>query len=170
MMTLATNNAKSVMPQGAMRTTPPLDAVDQVEVVDLRQVSSDRVQDYLEAAATVGAPRVRVRGSDAQGIAALWSELPPGEQDRCHVPPFGLRFFSGDHLLLEASLCWQCNNIFGVADGNRFSFAFNASASPSRELLARARAAVLAAGLRWAPDLAHTARPREGRGYWSRGG
>ena len=69
----------------------------------------------------------------------IWNKLPPGEEGRCHVPPFGLRFFSRGQLLLEASLCWECNNIFGNIGPNTFWFEFDASATSSKTLLARAQ-------------------------------
>jgi hypothetical protein len=100
------------------------------------------VRDYLKAADTAGAPRTRLVGRDAEEIARLWNELPPGEQARCHVPPFGLRLFSRGVLLLEASLCWDCNNIFGVAGESAFGFEFDASAPSSTALLARLREAL----------------------------
>jgi len=125
-----------------MKTTPPVDAVDEVEVVVLDALRPDSVTGYLEAAAKADAPRAKVLGQAAQHIATLWNELRPGEQDRCHIPPFGLRFFSGGRLLLEASLCWECNNIFGKVGTRDFSFEFDASAPSSKALLARAREAV----------------------------
>ena len=124
-------------PSESMKTTPRVEAADEVEVVDLRGLRPDRVSQYLEVAAAVNSPRVKLLGHDAEEIAALWNELPPGQQDRCHVPPFGLRFFSGAQLILEASVCWDCSNIFGVADGSIFSFEFDASAPASKALLTR---------------------------------
>jgi len=61
---------------------------------------------------------------------------------RCHVPPFGLRFFSGDRLLCEASICWRCNNIFGQAGGAEVFFKFDGSLAVSRELLKACESAV----------------------------
>jgi hypothetical protein len=54
---------------------------------------------------------------------------------RCHIPPFGLRFFTNNQLVCQASVCWECNNIYGHANSNRFSYAFDANASISQELL-----------------------------------
>ena len=133
-----------------MKTIPRVKAVTEVEVVVLTGSKSDRVSDFMETAAKSDAPRVKLLGRDAGLIANLWNALPPGHQDRCHIPPFGLRFFSAGTLLLEASLCWECNNIFGIADGARFSFEFDASAAASVELLARAQEAARdAKGSNW---------------------
>jgi len=71
-----------------------------------------------------------------QQIAQLWRVLPPGKQARCHVPPFALRFFADGEILMEASLCWHCNNIC-LREGETFSgYEFDGRAEVSRELLA----------------------------------
>ena len=54
---------------------------------------------------------------------------------RCHVPPFGLRFFSAGTLICEATICWRCNNIFGQAGADDVFFEFDGSQPISRELL-----------------------------------
>ena len=28
----------------------------------------------------------------------------------CHEPAYGLRFFSGEELVLETTFCWKCSN------------------------------------------------------------
>src|SRR5688500_3947979 len=115
----------------APSSLPPVDAV---EVVDLRGIDADRVDRYMEAAAS--APMVRVVGIEAERIATLWRALPAGEQSRCHIPPFGLRLYANGALLAQASICWQCNNIFGNAGTEELFFAFDALQPKSRELLA----------------------------------
>ena len=116
---------------------PPIDAVD---VVELTTVDAKRVDAYMNAA--TGAPSVRVSGVEAERIAAIWRQLPAGEQSRCHGPPFGLRFYSDGRLILQVSICWKCNNIFGDAGENRVSFEFDGSHEKSRELLAACERAV----------------------------
>jgi hypothetical protein len=98
-----------------MVTSTPalLPTIDEVDVVDISAL-------YLGpgefVSKSVGAPSVRVVGVDAQQIAEMWRTLPPGEQARCHMPALGLRFFSaGGRAVQEASICFQCNNIFGRA-------------------------------------------------------
>jgi hypothetical protein len=81
------------------------------------------------------APAVSVTGHDAQRIAALWRALPPGEQYRCHAPPFGLRFLRTGRLIDEASVCWQCNNLWGRRPGGRWYYPFDAKHPASQELL-----------------------------------
>jgi hypothetical protein len=68
-------------------------------------------------------------------IADLWRRLESGEQARCHVPPYCLRFFQNNVQLLEASICWQCKNIWlNLADKKEY-YKFNADAIPAQQLL-----------------------------------
>ena len=51
------------------------------------------------------------------------------------MPPFALRFFAEGNVILEASLCWGCNNIW-LLEGETFSvYEFDARAEASQELL-----------------------------------
>lgn len=85
---------------------------------------------------------VTLRGPEAERVAALWRALPVGEQARCHVPSYGLRFFAAGRLVCQASICWQCNNIWADADGRRFRYEFDATHPRSRELLAACEQAI----------------------------
>jgi hypothetical protein len=117
-----------------------LPAVDAVEVVNLRGVDPNRVDEFMAAAKD--AKYVRLVGDKAQRIAAAWRNLPEGEQARCHIPPFGLRFYAGRELILEASICWQCNNIAGKAGAEGVFFEFDGEHAQSRELLAMLKQAM----------------------------
>jgi hypothetical protein len=86
-------------------------SITSVEVVSLKGIDFDEVEDYMADGSDV--PSVMLYGEDAQRIADLWRSLPAGQQSRCHDPPFGLRFFSGKQVICEASICWECNNILG---------------------------------------------------------
>lgn len=64
---------------------------------------------------------------EREGIVRLWRTLPEAEQRCCHMPSYGLRFYAGRApfqpvLLLEASLCWQCNNVYLRLRGSIQSF------------------------------------------------
>lgn len=117
-----------------------LPEIDAVEVVDLEDVEPLSPSGYMSAATS--APFVRVTGNDAKVIAVLWRSVPAGSQARCHTPPFGLRFFLGEKLVAEASLCWMCNNVFGGTSEGSFWFEFDGEAPASLELLAAIRTAI----------------------------
>ena len=114
--------------------------IDAVEVVTLRGLFPNGVAEYMLAAKK--ARRARLVGVAAEEIAAMWRALPDAEQTRCHVPPFGLRFFEGCHLICEASICWRCNNIYGQAEGNKVFFEFDGSHPTARAMLKACEAAL----------------------------
>lgn len=108
-----------------------LPEVDAVELVDLKGLQLNRVSEYMRIA-----PFVRVKGETAQQIARLWRQLPPDEQMRCHIPPFGLPFYEGNKLLVQGSVCWQCNNISVEENGEDLVYEFDAQHPHSQQLLA----------------------------------
>lgn len=100
-----------------------LPLVTAVDVVDLNGLSPNHVSQFMECA--TDAPAVTLLGGDAERIARLWRELPPGMQSRCHSPPYGFRFYSDGREVCRASVCWDCDNIFGDADGQPFHYEFD---------------------------------------------
>jgi hypothetical protein len=113
---------------------------DYVEVFDLQHVDFKRGCDWLELAKATRV--VRVEGAAAQQIGKLFRALPAGGQMRCHIPPYGLRFYAGAAAICEASICWKCNNIFGQAAGQQVFFEFESTGAASRKLLALCRLAM----------------------------
>jgi hypothetical protein len=110
-----------------------LPEIDAVEIVDLKGLQPDQVNEYMRMAKN--APCIRVEGENAQEIASLWRQLLHDEQMRCHIPPFGLRFYIGKKLLIEGSICWECNNIFVEENGEDLAYTFDAQHPYSQELL-----------------------------------
>lgn len=117
-----------------------LPPVTSVVVVDLRRIDANRVSQHMQNAAA--APSITLNGDHAQRIAELWRALPPGIQSRCHTPPFGLRFRSGERVVCEASLCWECDNIFGQSEGRDIHYEFDAGQPISQALLAELRRSI----------------------------
>jgi hypothetical protein len=75
-------------------------------------------------------------GENAEIVADLWRNLPESGSERCHSPRFGLRFYQCEAVLLQASICWECNNIF-MQIGDEFSgYDFDSRSSIAQELLA----------------------------------
>jgi hypothetical protein len=117
-------------------TLGPVDAIDVVALDAHERVG--RVNEYIRT----GAAGREVRLTDAEDverIAGFWRSLPAGEQARCHIPPYGLRFWRAGTKVLEASLCWECNNVFGYAGDQELWFAFDATALVSVALLMQCR-------------------------------
>jgi hypothetical protein len=81
------------------------------------------------------APYIRLGVNYAQVIARLWRELVRGEEARCHTPPFGLRFYARGSMILQASICWECSNIYGFAGASELHTSFAADTPSARALL-----------------------------------
>jgi hypothetical protein len=116
-----------------------LPGVDTVEVLVLSEETDDSPTQLLDIVKWQKFPvsfSIEVSGDVAQEIANLWRHLPPDEQMRCHLPPFGLRFYAKRMLLLESSICWQCNNIWIKMNGKNATYTFDGSHEVSQKLLA----------------------------------
>jgi hypothetical protein len=122
----------------AFSSLPEIDAVDVVLLSDSLLYAKapegiDSMHEWILGAAD--RPCVRVEGVQALQIATLWRRLSSGEEDRCHIPPFGLRFHAGGNLILQVSVCWGCNNIYGYRGDRKIHLRFEATSSDARELL-----------------------------------
>lgn len=107
--------------------------IDAVELIELRGIQHHEVKEYMRIAKE--APHVRcVKGETAQQIAHLWRQLPLDEQMRCHNPPFGLRFYLGNKLLVQGSICWDCNNISVEENGEELVYTFDGGHKHSQKL------------------------------------
>jgi hypothetical protein len=97
---------------------------------------------------TILARRV-VKGPEAERLAAHLRAfqpriaeliLPDGRHQfrmgaNCHFPPFAYRFYAGEKLLYDTSVCWGCENLIVGPDGKRHYFYFNKETKDSKELL-----------------------------------
>jgi hypothetical protein len=128
------------------RSLQTLPLVDGLEIVVLTGVAPNNVESYMDAAAH--APMFLVAGPEAESIAALVRALTPGEEGRCHSPPYGLRFRAGRWTVCEISICWACNNIFGRLRGRPFHMAFDASHESAQALLTRLQEMIAGRSLR----------------------
>ncbi len=63
---------------------------------------------------------IEVSGKQAEEICKLWRTL-SDEPNRafCHSPPYGFRFYRGDEMVYETSMCWKCNNFYGPNDDGK---------------------------------------------------
>jgi hypothetical protein len=113
-----------------------------VDRIDVVAISADTpvgsVNDFVRSEAVEGEVRL-TDSTDVERIASLWRALPSGEQARCHAPPFGLRFWLAGKKLLEASICWDCDNVYGYVDNQPLHFAFDSKAPVSVSLLMQCR-------------------------------
>jgi hypothetical protein len=117
---------------------PPVHEVIVVSLVDERE--PEPTATFFDAVRVARTVRV-LDATTAQRAAFLWRRLRPAEQYRCHTPPYGFRFLIDDRLVVEASLCWECNNAFGRDAHGDVHFTFDPSLPAALELLDLAKAA-----------------------------
>jgi hypothetical protein len=67
---------------------PELPNIDALDVLDLGG-QFPKMLDNLVMSSRV----IKVEGEFVQQVANLWRQLKPGQSARCHMPPFGLRFY-----------------------------------------------------------------------------
>ena len=114
---------------------PPVDRVEIVSLIRQSIGKADPRPRFLDWYSVVAS--TETIGEMAKKIAALWRSLPPAEQNRCHIPPYGLRFYAHDVVILECSICWQCNNIhIRTGRGEDTFYTFDASHEKSKSLYA----------------------------------
>ena len=102
------------------RTLPEVEAVDVAPITNRDETGSF----------------VRVEGAEAERMAALFRGAPDADSARCHVPSFRLRFRDETGSVLDAAVCWTCNNISIVFDGGGTGWAvFDGESDPARELM-----------------------------------
>lgn len=67
---------------------------------------------------------VVVRAAEARRLAAIWrkQDFDFGQQGLCHDGVYGLRFFHGNVLLLETSVCFHCHNFYVPIPGSWWGF------------------------------------------------
>jgi hypothetical protein len=116
-----------------------LPPVDSVVVVDIRRVDAKSVGSYMVECGD--APSFALSESDSQRAAELWRQLPLDEMYRCHTPSFGLRFVRGGEVIVQASVCFKCNNIFGDQRGENICYVFDSQSPVAQELLQLCREA-----------------------------
>ncbi|HEX8174641.1 MAG TPA: hypothetical protein VF543_05940 [Pyrinomonadaceae bacterium] len=84
------------------RNLPP---IDKVELLKLKLVGDSWNGDIL-------ATKV-LKGAAAQKVASLWRRQSyTSGLAACHNPAYAIKFYSQGKLLVYASICWSCNNIF----------------------------------------------------------
>ena len=115
-----------------MNLTPEVDSVD---VLVLGYNKGEKlilpISDRFDIHSTTHISEKRV----VNAIGDLWRNLAPGEQDRCHIPPYGLRFHQGDTKILEASICWECNNILITLPDGAAGYSFDGKSESAQKLL-----------------------------------
>jgi hypothetical protein len=92
---------------------------------------------YLQDVEVFGT--VTLEGNDLDSFFDSWGLVPQFHSGgMCHEAPYGFRFFRGEKLVHETSICWRCEN-FVVGDHWPFKSTlrgFDAKSPESKKLLA----------------------------------
>src|SRR5215217_1074617 len=112
--------------------------VDEVEIVSLGGIHPPQVSGFIDM--TVGKSGIKVTNNLCEQLCTFWRNLIPGEMQRCHTPPYELRFMYKSGGVLRASVCWVCNNIFLDDNGIRGGCTFDSSSKAAKDLLKYIRA------------------------------
>jgi hypothetical protein len=85
--------------------TRNLPAIDRVELLKL-EMKNDQWDGEIES-------RKVLQGTKAQRVASLWRKQTYTQSDSaCHEPGYAIKFYSRRRLLVYATVCWACNNMF----------------------------------------------------------
>jgi hypothetical protein len=88
----------------ARQFTQKLPAIDKVELLKLK-TDGDLWQGEIETTKTL-------KGVKAKNFATLWrNQVYRPYASACHNPAYGIKFYSGDKLIVFVSVCWDCNTI-----------------------------------------------------------
>jgi hypothetical protein len=88
--------------------TRNLPAIDRVELLRLK------LDDHPQWNGDIAASKV-LQGVEAQRVAALWRRQTFNQNlAACHEPNYAIKFYAQGRLLVYASICWSCNNIFFI--------------------------------------------------------
>jgi hypothetical protein len=89
--------------------TRNLPRIDRVELLQLK-LTGERDQWNGEILAT----KV-LQGTKAQRVASLWRKQTYTQSDSaCHEPGYAIKFYSRRRLLVYATVCWACDNMFFI--------------------------------------------------------
>ena len=84
-----------------------------------------------------------LRDDEAEALANLWRALRPPVPlvaAACHVPGFAFRFYDGETLLGESSVCWGCSNYTFLRNGHDYGQSFDTHHESAVKLLERCKA------------------------------
>lgn len=109
------------------RYTRGLPRVDKVEVSEVRWAGDSQTK--VLASATL-------QGEQAEGFTRVWRNLNAGTGAGCFSPAHNVKFYSGEQLLLDSTVCFHCHNLtLPSEEGRGVINAFDASGESGQALL-----------------------------------
>jgi hypothetical protein len=116
-----------VLAAGDSFKAPVLKKVDKVELLSIysRMGNVERV----DATKTL-------EGQEAEKIAAVWrrQKIQDYSPSSCHQPPYALKFYEKDKVVLFVTVCWACRNVTFVVPQTKHWIRFDAESKEAQEL------------------------------------
>jgi hypothetical protein len=87
--------------------TRNLPAIDKIELLKL-ELKDDRWDGEIVATKVL-------RGNEAKKVASLWRRQTYNSNvSACHEPAYAIKFYYRERLIVYASVCWSCNNMYFI--------------------------------------------------------
>jgi hypothetical protein len=109
-------------------------ADNKFEMIQIDLNGSETIFTLDEHYANIVSKSVVLTGENAEVVCNLWRQLPKSEPARCHMPVFGLYLIAGTQIHTIASICWQCDNIVLMENGERQLYGFNSHSEAGQQL------------------------------------
>ena len=107
---------------------PTLRNIDKVELLDIKTEKGSIITGVV-------ANKV-LEGKDVSTIVELWrkQKISPYSPSACHNPPYAIKFYSTEKLVVYASICWSCNDISFIVPKAPYWSGFEAETAAAKEL------------------------------------
>jgi hypothetical protein len=121
-----------------------LQEVDRAEVFRLGNLMESSSPKGIASADFMGYPveaQATLNEADARAIAEQWRAIPRGYQylHLCHEPLYGLRFERDNRIVLETTVCWNCETYdfkgLGSGEWEMWEWGFDAHSTAAQVLL-----------------------------------
>ncbi len=95
---------------------PSLKNIDRVELLNIKTEKGSVITAIIATKL--------LEGKDAVKVVELWrkQKISPYTSSACHHPPYAIKFYSGNKVIVYASICWDCHDIsFIIPESQQWS-------------------------------------------------
>ncbi len=112
-----------------------LENIEKIEVFRVGERKIIQEQGWPSSFWSQASDVIAVDKSDVSLILKLFKQLKVDEPARCHMPPWGIAFYSGVKLLYTVTICFECSNSYIYSGAGKNLTAFNTADESAVELL-----------------------------------
>ena len=111
-------NASRLLAHAFTDSLPDVDRIDLFHITGAFEQDKKKGEVFEIAGNDVSfavASKKTLRGKNCEKIIEAWRclRIPQGPGGAfCHTPPYGIRLYRGDKVLLETTICWECHNFY----------------------------------------------------------